>query len=103
LGSEASIGIMPGLLRQKNVDGNWFVAPSIAITVGKSWTPAWRTTAELVAPRLASKKNGGNEITFNLGNAYTIDDHVELEAVYLRGLTRQTDNNAIVFGVNIKF
>jgi hypothetical protein len=70
LGNEASIGVMPGLLRQKNVDGNWFVAPSIAIAVGKSWTRAWRTTAELVAPRLASKKNGGNEITFDLGNGY---------------------------------
>jgi hypothetical protein len=103
LGNDASIAVMPGLLREKNAAGNWFVAPSFAITAGKSWTPAWRTTFELVAPRLASSKNGGNEITFNLGNTYTINDRVELEAVYLRGLTNQTDNHAIVFGVNIKF
>ena len=103
LGNDASIAVMPGLLREKNAAGTGFVAPSLAITAGKSWTPAWRTTVELVAPRLASSKNGGNEITFNFGNTYTINDRVEVEAVYLRGLTNQTDNHAIVFGVNMKF
>jgi Putative MetA-pathway of phenol degradation len=103
LGKDASIGVMPGIVREKNVDGKWYAAPTFAVTLGKNWTPAWRSTVELVSPRLTSKKNGGNEATFNFGNTYSLNDNFELELVYLRGLTNETAENSILFGVNIKF
>jgi Putative MetA-pathway of phenol degradation len=103
LGNDASLGIMPGILREKNGDGKWYAAPNFAVTLGKNWTPAFRTTVELVAPRLTTKANGGNEATFNFGNTYSINDNIELEAVYLRGLTSNTAESSFVFGVNVKF
>ncbi len=103
LGNDVSLGIMPGILREKNGDGKWYAAPNFAVTLGKNWTPAFRTTAEIVAPRLTSKTNGGNEATFNFGSTYSLNDNVELEAVYLRGLTNNTAESSFVFGVNVKF
>jgi Putative MetA-pathway of phenol degradation len=103
LGNDASIGIMPGLLHERNAVGQWYTAPSIALTLGKNWTPKFRTTVELVAPRLSSVDNGGNEATANLGATYTLSDNFELEAVYLRGITKTTPESSFLFGVNIKF
>jgi hypothetical protein len=100
---DASIGVMPGLLRERNGAGSWYVAPTFAVTVGKNWTNTWRTVIEWVSPRLTSKKNGGSIATLNLGSTYSLTDSVELEAVYLRGITKETADRAFLVGVNIKF
>ena len=100
--NDMSLGVMPGLSRQHN-GTDWYVAPSLAITLGKNWTPQLRTVAELVAPQLTSRSNGGNVATFNLGATYSLSDTFELEAVYLRGLTSNTPDHTLVFGVNVKF
>jgi Putative MetA-pathway of phenol degradation len=103
LPGDASIGMQPGAVYQRNDAGKWFGAPSLAVTLGKNWTSALRTTAEIVAPQLASRANGGNLVTFNLGATYRLSEQVELEAVYLRGLTNSTPAHGIVAGVNLRF
>jgi Putative MetA-pathway of phenol degradation len=103
LSKATSIGLQPGLLREKNADGKWYVAPVMAVTFGHNWTEPWRTTVEWVSPRLTSNKNGGNQASFNFGNTYSLSNNFELELVYLRGLTNQTADRSILFGVNVKF
>jgi hypothetical protein len=56
-----------------------------------------------VAPQITSRRNGGSVATFNVGATYGLNDSFELEAVYLRGLNRNTPDHALVFGVNVKF
>ncbi len=88
---------------QRNDAGDWFAAPSLAVTLGKNWSPALRTTAEIVAPQLTSRSNGSNVVTFNLGATYRLNEKVELEAVYVRGMTNSTPAHGIVAGVNLRF
>lgn len=97
-----SIGVMPGVVRQRNADGAWFVAPSLAITLGKNWTPVFRTTAEIVAPQITSTANGGKVATANLGATYRLTEMFELEVGYARGLTKNTPDHSAVVGLNIK-
>jgi hypothetical protein len=102
LGNDASIGVMPGLLRQKNSADSWYPAATFAVTLGKNLTPSWRGVVELVSPRLSAKKNGGNEVTFNVGSTYGVNEKIELELVYLRGVTNVTAERALLIGVNVK-
>ena len=103
LPEDVSVGVQPGLLRVRNDDGNWYVAPSMSVTVGKSWSPKLRTVAELIAPQVTSQKNGGNETYFALGATYGLTDMFELEATYARSLNKNAPQNNFAAGVNIKF
>ena len=103
LPEDVSIGVQPGLLRVRNGDGNWYVAPSMSLTVAKSWSPKLRTVAEVIAPQITSQKNGGNEAYFALGATYSLTDMFELEATYARSLNKNAPQNNFAAGVNVKF
>lgn len=103
LPADMSIGVQPGLIRQRNEAGSWYVAPSMSVTLAKSWTPQFRTVAELIAPQIASKANGGNEAYFALGATYGLTEMFELEATYARSLNKNAPENNFAAGVNIKF
>jgi hypothetical protein len=103
LGDETTIAVMPGLLHQRSTGGKWFTAPTFAVTLGKNWTPAWRSVAEVVSSRLTNRANGGNDATFNLGNTYSLNNMFEMELVYLRGIVKATPENNLALGINVKF
>jgi len=90
-------------LRVKNEAGRWYVAPSVSVTFAKSWTPQFRTVAELIAPQLTSLGNGGNQIFAALGATYSLNDMFELEVFYARSLNSNAPTNNLAAGVNVKF
>lgn len=103
LADDWSVAVMPGLLRQRNEHNDWYLAPSMALTLGKGWGPDLRTVVELVAPQLTSKVNGGHVVNLNIGLTYRLTDKVEWESVYTRGLTQYTPDHALLMGFNFKF
>lgn len=103
LPNDMSLGLQPGLIRVRNEAGNWYVAPSLAITLGKNWTPAFRTVVELIAPQITSKTNGGNVAFLNLGTTFRLTEMFELEATYARSLNKNASENNFAAGVNVKF
>lgn len=103
LPEDVSVGVQPGIVRVRNDEGNWYVAPSMSITVGKSWSPKLRTVVELIAPQITSRKNGGNETYFALGATYSLTEMFELEATYARSLNKNAPENNFAAGVNVKF
>lgn len=103
LPSDMSLGVQPGLVRVRNESGNWYVAPSLAMTLGKSWTPSFRTVVELIAPQITSTANGGNVTFLSLGTTYRLTAMFELEATYARSLNKNAPENNFAAGVNIKF
>ena len=103
LPEDVSVGVQPGIVRVRNDEGNWYVAPSMSITVAKSWSPKLRTVVELIAPQITSRKNGGNETYFALGATYSLTEMFELEATYARSLNKNAPENNFAAGVNVKF
>ena len=103
LPEDISFGVQPGLIRVRNDVGSWYVAPSMSLTVAKSWSPKLRTVAELIAPQITSQKNGGNEAYFALGATYSLTEMFELEATYARSLNKNAPENNFAAGVNVKF
>jgi len=100
---EMSVGVMPGLVMDRNADGKRFVAGILAVTLGKVWTPAWRTFVELAGQQIASKSNGGSVVTFDAGATYLVNDSLQLDVSLSRGLTRESPDFAWGVGVSLRF
>lgn len=103
LPQDMSMGVQPGLLRVRNEAGRWYVAPSVSVTLAKSWTPQIRTVLELIAPQISSAANGGNIVYAATGATYSLTDMFELEATYAHALNANAPKNNLAAGLNIKF
>jgi hypothetical protein len=103
LPQEFSVGVMPGVVVDKNPDGQRFVAGILAVTLGKSWTPKFRGFVELAGQQLASRKNGGSVVTFDTGVAYLVTDAVQVDVSVARGLTSFSPDIQCGVGVSIRF
>ncbi|UGQ44924.1 transporter [Massilia endophytica] len=102
LPDDYSLGIMPGLIWDKNDTGKRAVNGIFGIVVGKSWTDSFRTFVELSAPQIAKARNGGSQYTFDLGGAWLLSKNCQLDAAWSRGLNRNTPDNAFTIGISIK-
>ena len=98
-----SIGVMPGFVLDRNEDGKRFVSGIFAVTVGKAWSPVWRTYVELAGQQLASKRNGGSIVTFDTGATYLVNDSVQLDIGLSRGLNDDTPDFQWGAGLSIRF
>lgn len=98
-----SLGVMPGLMVDRGADDRRFVAGIFAVTVGKSWTPVWRTFVELAGQQLATKEHGGSVVTFDAGVTRLVTDSAQLDFSVARGLTAQSPDFQWGVGLSIRF
>ncbi|MET0334725.1 MAG: transporter [Rhizobacter sp.] len=98
-----SVGVMPGVAFDKNDSGKRFAAGILAVTVGKEWSPAWKTFVELSGQQLTSKKNGGSVVTFDAGVTYLVTDSVQLDFSIARGLTADSPDFQWGVGLSVRF
>jgi hypothetical protein len=100
---EMSVGVMPGLVMDRNAEGKRFVAGMLAVTLGKGWTPAWRTFVELAGRQIASRRNGGSVVTFDAGATYLVNDSLQLDVSLWRGLTHESPDFTGGVGAAVRF
>lgn len=98
-----SVGVMPGLAMDRNDDGKRFVAGIAAVTVGKEWSPTWKTFVELSGQQLASKENGGSVVTFDAGVTHLVTDSLQIDFSIARGLTAESPDFQWGVGISIRF
>lgn len=103
LPNDYSVGVMPGLLADRNADGKRYVAGIFAVTLGKAWTPALRGFVELAGQRLTTRKNGGSVVTLDAGVTYLLSDSVQLDFSVARGLNASTPDFQWGMGVSVRF
>ncbi len=103
LPSDFSVGVMPGLLADKNADGKRFVAGIFAVTLAKELAPRWHGFVELAGQQLASRRNGGSVVTFDAGLAYLVTDSLQLDCSVARGLTSYSPDFQWGVGVSVRF
>jgi hypothetical protein len=100
---DASVGVMGGVALDRREDNHRFAAGILAVTVGKSWTPQWRTFIELAGQQLASRRNGGSVLTFDAGVTYLVTDSIQLDLSASRGLNDTTPDTQWGLGFSIRF
>jgi len=103
LADDWSVGVMPGLVLDKNADGKRFSSGILAVTVGKGWTDKLHSFVELAAQQITSSKNGGSVLTFDVGAAYAITNDVQVDVALSRGLNKYTPDLAWTVGLSVRF
>ena len=102
LPNELSLGVMPGLANERNDDGKRFTSGIFAAVLGKNWTPAWRSFVEVSAPRIAHARDGGSQVSFDVGAAYLINRRCQVDAALSRGLNHNTADLSVTVGLSFK-
>lgn len=103
LSDSISLGLMPGVLVDKNSEGHRYAAGMFALTLGKALTPKWKTFIELAGQHLATKKNGGNVATVDTGVTYLVSDNLQLDLSVSRGITSHTPDWQWGLGLSVRF
>jgi hypothetical protein len=99
---EMSLGLMPGLVRDHADDGRRAINGLFGVSLGKDWNERLHTFVELAAPRIARARNGGTEASFDIGAAWTLSRHCQLDAAVMRGLNHRTADLAWTVGFSFR-
>jgi len=103
LAGDYSLGVMPGVLIDRNDQGQRYVGAIFAVVVGKSFSDTTRGFVELSGRQLASKQNGGNVVSFDTGLAYLVTNDVQIDAAVSWGLNKNTPDVSWTVGVSVRF
>ena len=102
LPNDFSLGVMPGIVYDKT-NGSRHASGILAVVVGKEWTPRFRSFVEVAAERIASSRNGGSTVTYNLGAAYLLTNLVQIDSALSWAANHNTPDFAWTVGLSVKF
>lgn len=101
---EMSLGVMPGLIWDKDAASNKrFVAGMLGIVLGKAWTKQFRSFVEVAMPQLAHSENGGKIATLDIGCAWALSDDLQIDTAMSKKLTNRTPNFSWTVGLSRRF
>lgn len=103
LPNNMSLGLMPGIVIDKDAEGRRFTGGIFGIVVGKSWSERFRTFAEIAMPRIATTEHGGVQAALDIGAAYLINRQVQVDTAFARGLNKNTADLGWTIGLSVKF
>jgi len=103
LPGDVSVGIMPGIVLEKNADGKRYNMGILAITASRPLAEGWRGFIELSGQQIQSKSNGGNVTTFDMGVTHLLSNDVQVDAWISKGLTKAAPTVAAGVGFAIRF
>lgn len=103
LPAEFSLGVMPGIAYDTTDAGKRHVAGILGVVVGRSWTDNFRTFVEVAGQHIASSRNGGSVVTYDVGAAYLITKNVQIDTAFAWGANSNTPKFAWTIGLSVKF
>ncbi len=102
LSDDVSLGAMQGVVYDKT-DGRRHASATLGVALGKAWTPRFQTYVEAAAERIASARNGGSTVTYNLGGAYLLRDTVQIDSALSWGANGDTPDLSWAVGFSMQF
>lgn len=98
-----SLGIMPGIIHDKDETGERFTAGILGIVAGRAWTEKFRTFIEIAASQIAKKEYGGSVVSYTIGGAYLITDKIQVDMAMSLPATRAAPDFSWTMGLSVKF
>ena len=87
LPQQLSLGVMPGLYRDRGDDGKHFAAGVLAVTLGKSWTPRLQSFVELAGQCLSRAQADASLLNVDTGVAFAATRTLHVDMVVSRSLS----------------
>ena len=82
-----TLGVMPGVYRDRGDDGHHFAAGVLAVTLGKSWTPRLQSFVELAGQRLSRSQADASLLNVDTGVAFVASKTLQVDVVLSRSLS----------------
>jgi hypothetical protein len=86
LPQDMTLGVMPGLYRDRGDDGRRYVAGVMAVTLGKAWTPRLQSFVEVAAQRQTREQRDSSLLDIDTGLAYSTSRTLQYAFVVSRSL-----------------
>ena len=103
LPNDMSLGIMPGIMRDRNAAGKRFMSGVFGVVIGKSLTEQTRAFVEIALPQIARAENGGSIASLDIGLAHLLSDRCQIDTAIYKGLNRRTADLTWTIGLSTKF
>ena len=82
-----SLGVMPGIYRDRGEDGKHYAAGVLAVTLGKSWTPRLQTFVELAGQCQTHAQTDASLLNVDTGVAFAASRSLHVALVASRSLS----------------
>ncbi|MBQ5949510.1 transporter [Massilia sp. ST3] len=102
LPSGMSLGVMPGLGRERGESGPSYRYGILGVVLGKSVNERLRGFVEVALPHIARGRHGGVQASFDAGAAYLLSETCQVDAMLSRGLNSRTPDTAFTIGLSFK-
>jgi hypothetical protein len=87
LPNDFSLGVMPGMAVDYSVLGRRQATGTFAVTLGKSWTPQWRTFVDMARDRMAALQVAGVSTSVDAGVTFVATPTTQIDFAVTRGLS----------------
>jgi len=87
LPQQLTLGVMPGLYRDRGDEGRHYAAGVLAVTLGKSWTPRLQSFVELAGQRLSRSQADESLLNVDTGLAFIASKTLQVDMVVSRSLS----------------
>lgn len=82
-----SLGVMPGIYRDRGDDGKHYAAGVLAVTLGKAWTPRLQTFVELAGQCQTRAQTDASLLNLDTGVAFAASRNLHVDLVVSRSLS----------------
>ena len=103
---DMTVGLMPGVFRDRDDNGKHYAAGVLALTLGKAWTPRLHTFVELAGQRLAQPRYStyhGASADIDTGVAFHATQSLQFAAVVSRGFMNTSQDVRAGLSVSSRF
>ena len=87
LPKDMTLGVMPGLYRDRGDDGRHYAAGVLAVTLGKSWTPRLQSFVELAGQAMSRSQSDASLLNVDTGVAFAASRTLQVDMVVSRSLS----------------
>jgi len=87
LPNDFSLGVMPGMAVDYNTLGRRQSNGTFAVTLGKTWSPQWRTFVDMARDRFASVQVAGVSTSVDAGVTFVATPSTQIDFAVTRGLS----------------
>ncbi len=81
-----SLGLMPGVAFDMTPQGRRLATGTFAVTLGKSWSPQWRTFVDMARDRMGAVQIAGVSTTLDAGLSYLAAPGTQIDFALTHGL-----------------
>lgn len=100
---DMTLGLMPGIYRDRNENGKHYAAGVVALTLGQAWTPRLHGFVELAGEHVSQRQRNGALANVDTGVAFLATSSLQVAAVVSHGLMNTSQDVRGGFSIAARF